>query len=355
MKITPASPPDATRAGDVENSWILPEQKIMFVSIGKNACTSIKWLLAEISGQDVGRILSADSLQSTQRMLIHRRQSWRDTPKLTQVDDATRAAISPGNGWFVFAVVRDPRLRAFSAWQSKFLVGDPSYSGRKYVGRDWLPRTPETARDVLEDWEKFVGALERGRDRGGISTGDGHFAPHTARLSEAVVPYSRIYDMSEIGQLTGDLAAHLVATVGSSPELTLARENDTPLKAGREVFAGGLLERLETIYASDFERFGDLWAASSATTMERPVGWTPDALRDIAARRAINEHVAALDAKLTARGRRIKELNRRNAELQERLDALTQRPQPVPPRPEPAWYARAVRGGKRAARRAITR
>ncbi|WP_166849824.1 sulfotransferase family 2 domain-containing protein [Isoptericola sp. BMS4] len=346
MKIAPVSPADASGAGDVENSWVLPEQRIAFVSIGKNACTSIKWLLAEISGQDVARIMAADSLQSTRRMLIHHRRSWRDTPKLTQLAPEARAEISPANGWFVFAVVRDPRLRAFSAWQSKFLVGDPSYSGRKYAGRDWLPRTPESAQDVLDDWERFVGALERGGPAGGISLGDGHFAPHTERLHEETVPYSRIYDISEIGELTGDLTDHLVRTVGSSPELALARENDTPLAAGREVYAGGIRQRLEAVYASDFERFGDLWSDSFSRVLDRPAGWSSDALRDIGARRAINEQVARLDAKAKEQRRRVRELTRENDELRRRLDGR---------QPGASWLARAVHGGGRAVRRAVAR
>ncbi|WP_062464891.1 sulfotransferase family 2 domain-containing protein [Demequina soli] len=335
MKITPVSPSDASAASGAYNTWVLPEQKILFVSIGKNACTSIKWLLAEISGQDIDQLLDTPALQSTRRMLIHTRKRWVNTPKLSEMTEEQRAQISPDNGWFVFAVVRDPRLRIFSAWQSKFLVGEPAYSWRKYGGRAWIPSTPESKEDVLRDWEKFVTALELDGPRGGVARGDGHFTTHTARLHEAVVPYGTIYDMSEIGQLTTDLREHLIRTQGHSPELLLGNENDTPLKAGREVFENGILDRLEVIYASDFERFGDLWDESfERKVMAKPVDWTAADFREIASRRAINERVYELDMRirgLAAKNRELRaDLQSARAELTAARDVKVPAPTPTP-------------------------
>lgn len=339
------SPATAINAGNVRNSWVLPEQKVVFVSIGKNACTSIKWLLAEISGQDIAGILGSDAPQSTRRMLIHRRSSWKNTPRLVDLDPKALAEIGPENGWFVFAVVRDPRLRIFSAWQSKFLVGDPLYCFQKHAGRHWLPRTPESPQDVLEDWQRFILALENEQGAGGPPFGDGHFAPHTARLHEDVVPYSRIYEISELSELTADLEGHLRATTGSSPELALARENDTPLSAGREVYENGIRERIEKLYASDFERFGDLW--SFEKIMSRPIDWTDVAMRDIAARRAINERVADLNTKLADRDRRVGQLTKENARL--RREVAKRRSGGHQPNGTP-WHEDALRLGKRLAR-----
>ena len=33
-------------------SYVLPEHKIMFISVAKNACTSVKWLLADLARGD---------------------------------------------------------------------------------------------------------------------------------------------------------------------------------------------------------------------------------------------------------------------------------------------------------------
>ncbi len=321
MKIADlASPATAAQAAEVRNTYVLPRQKIVFTSIGKNACTSIKWLLAEISGQDVESFRSHPSAEPSRRMLIHNRKLWQNTPRLSDLDAGTLGTISPSNGWFVFGVVRDPRLRLFSAWQSKFLVGDPIYFHRKWAGRDWLPRTPTSPEEVLADWARFVDVLTAGRGGGGPA-GDGHFAPQTSRLREDLVPYSRVYEISEIGQLTGDLTDHL-ATVGQHVgELTLARENDTPLAAGREVFPDEIRQKIERHYAADFDRFGALWSLEKV--MSRPISWTEQSMNDIAARRAVHERIADLREM-------VREANRNAIALERELLAARRRgPEPA--------------------------
>jgi len=305
MKVTDLqAPPTAAGGGGVRNTWVLPEHKIVFTSIGKNACTSIKWMLAEISGQDTARLTSTQSMAPSRRLAVHNRRFWQGVPRLSDLDDDHLAQISPAEGWFVFAVVRDPRLRLFSAWQSKFLVGDPLYSHRRYADRPWLPRTPENVDDVLVDWRQFVDGLALGRGHS-FPVGDGHFAPQVDRLHETEVPYSRVYEMSEIGELPGDLERHLVATTGSAPSLVLGRENDTPLSAGAEVFPDDIRDTIEKIYAADLARFGHLWSLDK--TLAKPVAWSKDAFQGLAARRAANERLADLYAEQ----RRLDDENRR--------------------------------------------
>lgn len=286
------SPATASGATSVQNSFVLPEQKIVFVSIGKNACSTIKWMLADISGQDISRFHSAVSAEPSRRMTIHHRNLWQNTPRLEALNAKQLADISPANGWFVFAVVRDPRLKLFSAWQSKFLVGDPIYSGRKYADQTWLPRTPESADDVLEDWRRFVELLATTGHGHRMPRGDGHFAPQTVRLHEDVVPFNHIYEISELRDLPNDLSTHL-GTLGIKKDLELYRENDTPLAVGREVYENGVREQIEQIYAADLERFGYLWS-SFDSKIDRPIAWSQDGLRDIASRRATYERLADL-------------------------------------------------------------
>lgn len=302
-----AVPDTAVAATDVPRTWVLPEHKIVYVSIAKNACTSIKWLLAEISGQDIQRFFDHPSAEASRRMLVHNRRRWQRTPPLRRLSVDARRDISPSNGWFVFSVVRDPRLRLFSAWQSKFLVGDPIYSHRKYARQPWLPRIPENAEQVLQDWERFLTVLEAGDG----PAEDWHFEAQTRQLSEDVVPYSRVYEITELSQLSGDLSEHLGTVTGSAPELSLSRENDTPLRAGREVFDHGIAERIENLYEADFARFGSLWSLDAVRS--RPIDWGPDAYTNIAVRRAANERIADLH-------RMVRRSNREAADLRAELE-----------------------------------
>lgn len=283
------SPRTAEGAGRVGDTFVLPEHRILFVSIAKNACTAVKWALADISGQDRRSLYEGYYPEPTRRMMIHQRRRWHGVPELGDLSPEQLRQIGPDNGWFVFAVVRDPRLRLWSAWQNKFLVGDPAYTHQRFAASTWLPRTPQSSVDVLTDWAAFVNVLGSGiaddpaRDR--------HFVSQTRRLHEQVIPYSRVYEIGEMGELTKDLEAHL-ERVGAPQRIDMPRENDTPLRAGREVFENGIRERIEALYAPDMRRFGHLWPFDDV--MSRSVSWSADALRDVAMRRAMNERVADL-------------------------------------------------------------
>lgn len=309
MAVVENAPLTAEHA-DAHNTWVLPEHKVLFTHLAKNACTSLKWLVAELSGQDPEQFTSVLSCEATPRMMIHHRRLWRGMRSLRHLEPAERAEISPANGWFVFAVVRDPRVRAFSAWQSKFLVGDPVYTGRKFAGADWLPAAPGSVDDVVRDFARFVEEL---RDpRGPIR--DTHFAPQTTRLHEDTIPYSRIYDISEISTLLGDLSAHLDA-VGHPHEVTLGRENDTPLKAAAEVFEGGVREALEEIYGADIARFGDRW--DFEPVMQKRAQWSASDFRDIAARRSLGERITTLYGIAREEREEIKALKQERTELRQ--------------------------------------
>lgn len=332
--------------GSVRNTWVLPKQKVVFTSIGKNACTSIKWLLAEISGQDLDGFLRRPSDEPTRRNQIHSRELWNGVPRLSDLDRRALGEISSANGWFVFAVIRDPRLRVFSGWQSKFLVGDPHYYHRRWAGRDWLPRTPRSVDDVLEDWRRFVEVLVSG-PAGSSPVADGHFAPQTDRLHESLVPYTRLYEIRELGDLVADLGDHLNRTVGSAPALALRRENETPLQAGREVFEGGIREALEQHYAADFERFGELWSLERVSST--PVSWGPEVFNDIAARRAIHERYADVREMLRLANRRSAQLGRELAQARRQLAAQDRRIAELDRQVAGPSWRRVVRGGARAA------
>ncbi|MDO8152727.1 sulfotransferase family 2 domain-containing protein [Isoptericola sp. b408] len=271
----------------MRNTWVFPDQKILYTQLPKNACSSIKWMLAEVSGQDPQGFRRALSDEQSRRMLVHNRRLWKGVGRLSEMSPESRAEISQANGWFVFAVVRDPRLRAWSAWQSKFLVGDPVYVHRKFAGAPWLPRVPKDAGDVLEDWRRFVDALAAGDG----PVRDGHFRSQADRLSENQIPYDRIYEMRELSRMLEDLGAHLERR-GQPHDLAMPRENDTPLAAGREVFDDGVLEQLETIYAGDFARFGHLW--DLGPTLAKEISWDRAAMTDIGQRVAHNERIADL-------------------------------------------------------------
>ena len=39
--------------GTTRRAYVIPDLKLLYISLAKNACTSIKWLMAELAGEDL--------------------------------------------------------------------------------------------------------------------------------------------------------------------------------------------------------------------------------------------------------------------------------------------------------------
>src|SRR3954452_10115358 len=137
-------------------TYVMPAYKAVYVSVPKAACTSLKWLVAGGQGEDPERFHRSLSREVARSLGIHRRGMWQHTPMLHALSAEQLAAID--ESWFVFAVVRHPAARVWSAWQSKFLLREP-----RWVDDDdppgCLPRVPEPTGDVLEVFWPFGDAI----------------------------------------------------------------------------------------------------------------------------------------------------------------------------------------------------
>src|SRR4051812_33341068 len=245
--------------GGVWRTYLAPDVKVAFQSLNKNACTSLKWMMADLAGEDLEAFRAGSRALVSDAEAVHNRELWLVSPMLDSLSPEQRAEIHPDHGWFIFAVVRDPRLRLFSAWQNKLLIETPHST--VWSANPWYPRHPLTRETVIEDFAKFVEHLEAHPEHA-LRVNDPHFRDQTELLVEHAVPYSRIYEIGEMKQLRADLAQHLQAQ-GHSGELYLPKANPTPLRAIGAVFENGVREQIERIYAADFKRFGHLWDFSS--------------------------------------------------------------------------------------------
>jgi hypothetical protein len=233
-------------------TYVLPRWKVVYVSVPKAACTSIKWLVAELQEEDPARFHTALTREVGRGMTIHRRRRWQRTPMLPGLSDEDLADVAPERGWFVFAVVRHPTERLWSAWQSKFLLREPKWVHR-FADEPWFPRVPETAQDVVEDFQRFVRSLADAPDQRVLR--DRHFQPQTQLLTPDRTPYTRIYKTREIPELLGDLDAHLRAR-GWDGTLRLDAKNETPLRPLAAMFSPETVEWIQQVYGPDFEHFG---------------------------------------------------------------------------------------------------
>lgn len=307
---TPRLPPDA---------FILRDQRIVWVSVAKNACTSIKWMLADLAGEDHTQFYDTITAEVTRSMAIHDRNLWRRAQRPRDLSEDELAEIAPDNGWFVFTVVRDPRLRVWSAWQSKFLQRDPIYI-KPYLESKWLPRLPESTEDVLEDFQTFVHWMAEHPEH--RLRRDPHFRIQTTRVYWHTTPYTRIYDLADLSELGGDVSAHLAAQ-GLDPHVSIGRFNDTVLPVRGDLFTDRVQHELEAMYELDFETFGDRW--DFARTLQSHPEWSPAAFADIASRASMGERIGDLTRHARALHRTHANLSATNERLEARVEKLQAR------------------------------
>ena len=260
----------------VRPTFVLRRYKTVYVAVSKAACTSLKWLVADIQGEDPARF-RASSRMVTRDMGIHLRGCWRRTPTLDSLPDDELARIDPADGWFVFTVVRHPAARLFSAWQSKLLLREPKYAER-YGDAPWFPRLPRSTDEVVEDFGRFAAAIAADPKRGVMR--DRHFMPQWVEAAPDRMPYSRIYDTREIPELLEHLGTHLRAN-GYAGELRLPRSNESPLAPIAALYTPAVCEVLESLYGDDYRHLGYDGVAPPRLD---PAGAYPDAAFDEIAR-----------------------------------------------------------------------
>jgi hypothetical protein len=293
--------------------FVLPEYKLAYVSVPKNACTSIKWLMAELAGEDLDRLRRGDiGFNPTRAAQVHDRSLWQRITDVAALDPAVRADVSPANGWFVFGVLRDPRLRLFSAWQDKYLLRSPGYW--EHWDKPEQPPVPTEPAHIVDSFRSFVLAVTA--DPGHEALDDGHFRSQAHALDLDLVSYSRLYDMTELGTMMADLNAHLAAH-GHAGDLELGRSNRSPFEPAGVLFGNGVREAVEKLYADDFACFGDRWDFSRIEARE--AAWTSDAFSHAQSIIAMNERIADVVLEARRLRRQNKKLKQRNAGLRAKV------------------------------------
>lgn len=277
-------------------SFVIDAYRLAYVTVPKAACTTLQWLVADLSGEDLSGASALPHAAASRGQLVHQRRLWQHTRGLDAVPADRRAAMTRRSGWFTFAVVRDPRARLWSAWQSKLLLRLPRYVAA-YQDEPWFPRVPTETAHVVEDFATFVRAYEAGAV--GALMDDNHFRSQAEILAGVDVPELAIYDLSRLGDLMADIESHLATYGREMPDL--ARENTTPLPLTSAVLADGVQERIEHCYAADFERYGSLWPAGPRT--RDAATWTRTAFDDVAMRIEMHERLGDL-AKMARRAAR---------------------------------------------------
>lgn len=188
--------------------------KIMYLPIGKNACSSLKRVVAELGGLNLDR--SED---------IHRKLDSENTGLMffNRDDEDIRIALRQ-SGWMRFAIIRDPLERLVSAYVEKFVINrlspdvritcDPVLMRSHKLG--WL-RDSDYERGVT--FEAFVkDLLSQSPDRL-----DPHWRPQSQYLK--AYPFTHIYHIDDLDLVSRDLSDHTGKNV-QIPRSNVSRNSD---------------------------------------------------------------------------------------------------------------------------------
>jgi Sulfotransferase family len=289
------------------STYVSAEWKVVYVSVPKAACTSLKWMIAGLQEEDTENFHRSLSREVTSATTIHRRAKWRKTPTLHELPDTELADISPDNGWFMFTMTRHPTARIWSGWQSKLLLREP-YWVERFGEEEWMPRVPRSGDDVVEDFQRFVKSI--GADPTQKVLRDRHFRQQQALIRVNTTPYSRIYDTSEFPVFLEEFEAHLHG-LGWEGELVQTRSNETPLPLIRPLLTREVMAVLEDLYAADYEKLGyaDRMPAKVSDIEEFPSA-AIDAVGMLVERA---ERIGCLAAQAQERAARLREIKEQQA------------------------------------------
>ncbi|WP_311882306.1 MULTISPECIES: sulfotransferase family 2 domain-containing protein [unclassified Pseudomonas] len=230
------------------NSCVSDERKLFYVATPKVACTSVKWWFAELEGV-VQAVQQAKSSSETDPELAIHDTLLAVAPGMF-VRSPERLAQIKADGYFSFALVRNPYKRIFSAWQSKILLREPLQIV-PYEGQDFVEHPIELMSDVTGAFECFLEYLYV-HERDDFK--DCHWTPQYDLLQPALFPYSAVSKIEDTAALDAALRAHL-AEAYVSP-FTTARANESMIPYLPEFISPRSKELIEELYSRDFEEYG---------------------------------------------------------------------------------------------------
>ncbi|MGH8866821.1 MAG: sulfotransferase family 2 domain-containing protein [Actinomycetes bacterium] len=242
---------------------VLREHKVLYVPVPKSGWTSMLWLLAPRAGLTPEQFATSAKPEVTLSMAVHDMTVWlRAGLLLESLDASAREQVLTDDGWFRFAVVRDPATRLWSAWQSKLLMREPYYL-RVFGDQPWFPRVPETAEDVLEDFRAFTVALAAHAWADDVT--DKHWAPQHMLVER--LPLNHVGRVESLQDTVDALHAHLGDDAASMRDLP--RDNRALLPYSPAIYDEATAGTVRGLFERDYKQYGydEVVAGDDADTL----------------------------------------------------------------------------------------
>ncbi len=234
-------------------STFFPKTRLLVLGNPKAAGTTLRWWLLAAHGVDV-RARTAKSLwgesapfQTVWDPAIDLEFTWGCLSLQQQQDALTSTDV------LTVHPVRHPLSRLFSAWSSKYLVGEPYYSERLPDGFPTVPDTVEDENHVAELFEKFVDALHDTVSEGDFLALDVHFWPQARLLARPMEGDELVVRQEHMAEGLAAIASYLAERdleAGEAPRI-----NETVVPYRDELVSDRTKDMAIALYGEDFERW----------------------------------------------------------------------------------------------------
>ncbi len=205
--------------------YVLPGYKVAYMPSPKAGCSSIKMMLEQIYRKD-------------HDLVIRNIHGHRTVPRPYQVGWARMKKMMRNDALYGFSVVRHPVKRFVSAYFNKMYRAEYRVEINKLLGR-----VPD---DGWVTFDEFLTAIEMQDPQ----TMDQHWRPQHLVLMMDVMSYDFI---GKLENISADMDR--IREEAGLPNVPLLHRNKISRGAGYEITAQQR-QRIETLYAKDFEVFG---------------------------------------------------------------------------------------------------
>lgn len=296
------------------NAYFSPVHQIFYLATPKVACTSLKWWFADLVGAGEGIKNAFGSLESDPELVIHDTFA-RVAPESTGTNESGLMTAIESDDYFKFCLVRNPYQRAFSAWQSKWLIREPLQADMHDDGVFEIKEI-KTIDDLKSLFEAFLMQLAGVKN---IEQLDVHVAPQAMLLEPELLHYDIVAHIEDPAPLVNALQNHLGPA--SRNPFAGKRANTSLLPYSSSWISDSAARLIREIYARDFEVFGYDLAVPQGN-------WDPAktdielSVRAIKLLRGRNQRIGELGAELAMRAPRVVEADKALSEAKSVTSSL---------------------------------
>ena len=232
------------------NNLILINKNLLYVSTPKCASTSLKWFIKDCISEDNFDLLSSESSSA---LKIHDYFPTHLSSYLIK-DQQFLLRFLNSNKSQIFAVVRNPFNRIFSAWQNKILLNDPQFIDQ-WSSHNFFSKEIYCFQDILNSFHDFIKYLSDKNPE----YYDWHWVPQHIYLDYNLVKYHKIFNTSDFSNIAFNyMKKSMSLNFKNKTKITRRNKydfNESFINPDQQFFDNQSLNILSKIYDLDIKYF----------------------------------------------------------------------------------------------------